>query len=64
MAALLTRALRREGLSVMVEHEGQGALDMDLSGYSDVILLDFMLPPQTASPSCATCASRGSVHRP
>ena len=44
MADLLTRALRREGHSVLVARDGQEALDLGRSGESDVILLDLMLP--------------------
>lgn len=44
MADLLTRALRREGHSVLVARDGQEALDLGRSGDSDVILLDLMLP--------------------
>jgi len=44
MADLLNRALRREGHSVLVAHDGQEALDLGRSGDFDVILLDLMLP--------------------
>lgn len=44
MAHLLTRALHREGHSVLVAYDGQEALDLGRSGDCDVILLDLMLP--------------------
>jgi DNA-binding response OmpR family regulator len=44
MADLLTRALRREGHSVLVAYDGQEALELGRSGECDVILLDLMLP--------------------
>jgi DNA-binding response OmpR family regulator len=44
MADLLTRALRREGHSVLVANDGQEALDLGRCGGCDVMLLDLMLP--------------------
>jgi DNA-binding response OmpR family regulator len=44
MADLLTRALRRDGHSVLVAYDGQEALDLGRGGDCDVILLDLMLP--------------------
>lgn len=44
MADLLTRALRREGHSVLVAYDGREALDLGRCGECDVILLDVMLP--------------------
>jgi DNA-binding response OmpR family regulator len=44
MAELLTRALHRDGHSVLVAYDGQEALEMGRSRGCDVILLDLMLP--------------------
>jgi len=44
MANLLSRALHREGHSVMVANDGQVALEIGRSTAYDVILLDVMLP--------------------
>lgn len=44
MADLLTRALRRDGHSVLVAYDGQDALEMGRFGDCDIILLDLMLP--------------------
>lgn len=44
MADLLTRALRREGHSVLVANDGQEALELGRCGGCDVMLLDLMLP--------------------
>jgi|SRR5581483_3190257 len=44
MADLLTRALRREGHSVLVAYDGQEALELGRIGECDLILLDLMLP--------------------
>lgn len=44
MAGLLTRALRREGHSVLVASDGQEALDLGRCAGCDVMLLDLMLP--------------------
>ena len=44
MAALLQRALQREGYSVSLTHDGQDALAMGMMGGFDVLLLDVMLP--------------------
>ena len=44
MADLLTRALRRDGHSVVVAYDGQEALELGRFGDCDIILLDLMLP--------------------
>jgi DNA-binding response OmpR family regulator len=44
MADLLTRALRRDGHSVVVAYDGQEALELGRFGDFDLILLDIMLP--------------------
>jgi len=44
MADLLTRALRRDGHSVLLANDGQEALEMGRCGGCDVLLLDLMLP--------------------
>lgn len=44
MSALLTRALHRDGHSVLVAYDGQEALELGRGGDCDVILLDLMLP--------------------
>jgi DNA-binding response OmpR family regulator len=44
MARLLERALRSEGYSVLLAHDGERALELGLSGGLDVIILDAMLP--------------------
>jgi DNA-binding response OmpR family regulator len=44
MADLLTRALRRDGHSVLVANDGAEALEMGRCGGCDVMLLDLMLP--------------------
>lgn len=44
MADLLTRALRRDGHSVLVANDGAEALEMGRCGDCDVMLLDLMLP--------------------
>lgn len=44
MADLLTRALRREGHSVLVAYDGKEALELGRVGECDIILLDLMLP--------------------
>ncbi|HEY4381987.1 MAG TPA: response regulator transcription factor [Acidobacteriaceae bacterium] len=44
MADLLTRALRRDGHSVVVASDGQEALEIGRSEDCDIILLDLMLP--------------------
>lgn len=44
MADLLTRALRREGHSVLVAYDGEEALELGRGGDCDLILLDLMLP--------------------
>ncbi len=44
MANLLSRALHREGHTVMVANDGKVALDIGRSTAYDVILLDVMLP--------------------
>lgn len=44
MADLLTRALRRDGHSVVVAADGQEALEIGRFGDCDLILLDLMLP--------------------
>jgi DNA-binding response OmpR family regulator len=44
MADLLTRALRCDGHSVVVAHDGQDALELGRFGNCDIILLDLMLP--------------------
>ena len=43
MADLLTRALRRDGHSVLVAYDGQDALEMGRFGDCDIILLDLGL---------------------
>lgn len=44
MADLLTRALRRDGHSVVVAYDGKEALELGRFGDCDIILLDLMLP--------------------
>lgn len=44
MAALLQRALQREGYTVSISWDGKQALDMGMQGGFDVMLLDVMLP--------------------
>lgn len=44
MADLLTRALHRDGHSVLVAYDGQEALELGRCGGCDVIVLDIMLP--------------------
>lgn len=44
MSDLMSRALRRDGHSVLVAGDGQEALDLGRYGGCDVILLDLMLP--------------------
>jgi DNA-binding response OmpR family regulator len=44
MARLLERALRSEGYSVLLAHDGQKALELGLSCGLDMIILDVMLP--------------------
>ena len=44
MAALIRKALQREGYSVSLSHDGQQALAMGMTGGFDVLLLDVMLP--------------------
>ncbi len=44
MARLLERALRSEGYSVLLAHDGEKALEMGLTGGLDMIILDVMLP--------------------
>lgn len=44
MADLLTRALHRDGHSVVVAYDGQEALELGRFGNCDIILLDMMLP--------------------
>jgi len=44
MSNLLTRALHRDGHSVLVASDGQEALELGRNGGCDVILLDLMMP--------------------
>lgn len=44
MADLLTRALRRDGHSVVVAYDGREALEFGRFGDCDMILLDMMMP--------------------
>jgi DNA-binding response OmpR family regulator len=44
MAALIQRALQREGYSVSLSYDGRQALAMGMLGGFDVLLLDVMLP--------------------
>jgi DNA-binding response OmpR family regulator len=44
MAALLQRALQREGYFVSIAYDGEQALTMGMAGGLDILILDVMLP--------------------
>ena len=56
LAALIQRGLVEEGYAADVAGTGEDALWMARASPYDAIVLDVMLPGQTASPSAASCA--------
>jgi len=63
IAAFLKRGLVEEGYAVDVAYDGDEALDWHAIAPYDLIVLDVLLPGQSASPSAARCASAAPTRR-
>ncbi len=52
LATLVARALKREGITVDLAHDGQTGLEMALGGAYDVAVVDWMLPGRDGPAIC------------
>lgn len=52
LATLVARALKREGITVDLAHDGQTGLEMALAGAYDVAVVDWMLPGRDGPAIC------------
>ncbi len=59
LAAGLEQGLEEQGYAVDVAHDGQAALDLDLTADYDAVILDLMLPRLSGAEVCRELRRRG-----